>query len=114
MVPVLDHIITNNDSSSLNQPITDDEISFSINHVQNNRAPGPDGICIEMYKCTLVYTLPYLNKLFINIFESGNFPQVWGNSIITPVHKKGSVTYPNNYRGISLIYILCSVYTYFI
>ena len=65
-----------------------------------------------MYKCTLVYTLPYLNKLFNNIFESGNFPQVWGNSIITPVHKKGNVTDPNNYRGISLIDSLCKVFVH--
>ena len=78
--------------------------------MKNNRSPGPDGIVIEMYKKTLHLTLPYLHKLFNEVFNSGHFPSEWANSIIYPVHKKGSVNYPNNYRAISLTDTICKIF----
>ena len=98
------------DSSCLNLPIADDEIINSVKSRNNNRSPGPDGINIEMYKHTLTLTLPYLNKLFNEMFDSGIFPLDWGKSIITPIHKKGSKTDPNNYRAISLIDSICKIF----
>ena len=56
-----------------------------------------------MYKETLVLILPFLNMLFNAFFESGNFPESWCKSIITPIHKRGSRNDPSNYRAISLI-----------
>ncbi|OMH83726.1 hypothetical protein AX774_g2740 [Zancudomyces culisetae] len=37
------------------------------------------------------------------IFETGEIPKRWSTSIVVPVPKKGDLTDPNNYRGISLI-----------
>ena len=62
----------NNDSSELNGIITDDGIRRSVSHLHLNKSPGPDGICIELYKCTIEYILPFLNVVFNNIFSSGN------------------------------------------
>ena len=98
------------DSSCLNLPIADDEIINSVKSINNNRSPGPDGINIEMYKHTLTLELPYLNKLFNEIFDSGIFPLDWGKSIITLIHKKGSKTDPYNYRAISLIDSICKIF----
>jgi len=64
----------------------------------------------EMLKQTLDITLPYLNRLFNNILLTGHFPQEWCESIITPVHKKGSKSDPNNFRAISVVNSLSKVF----
>ena len=43
----------------LNEPITREEISSSILSLRGKCATGPDGLCIEMYKCTADVILPY-------------------------------------------------------
>ena len=63
-----------------------------------------------MYLHTIHDILPFLHKLFNEIFYFANFPSDWGHSIITPLHKKGSLTDPNNYRGISLIDSICKIF----
>jgi len=74
-----------------------------------NRATCTDGLCIEMYKCTLDTVLPYLHVLFNRVFGTEQFPKQWGESIISPIHKIGSKLKPNNYRAISLINSLCTI-----
>ena len=55
--------------------------------------------------------MPFLNPLLNEIFDSGIFPKNWSESIIiTPLHKKGSINDPNNYRGISLIDSICKIF----
>ena len=83
---------------------------YNINHLRANRSPGTDGVCLEMYKHTIYIILPFLNALFNEIFQNGDFPEQWSQSIITPIHKKGSKSDPNNYRGISLIDSLCKIF----
>ena len=45
--------------------------------------------------------LPFVHTLFIRIFLSVFFPQAWPESISVPVFKKGCVSDPQNYTGIS-------------
>ena len=52
-----------------------------------------------------------LHKLFNRIFEHGEFPKDWCNSIIVPLHKRGDVHDPINYRGISLLDVFGKIYT---
>ena len=42
---------------------------------------------------------------------SGCFPENWSNSMLCAIFKTGSVSDPNNYRGISLIDILNKILT---
>ena len=62
-----------------------------------------------MYKCTFDTVLPYLHVLFNRVFDTGQFPEQRSESIISPIHKKGSKLEPNNYRAISLINSLCRI-----
>ena len=57
---------------------------------------------------------PYLTKYFNILFVSAKFPLEWSKAIIIPLHKKGDVNDPGNYRGISLLSILSKVYTHII
>lgn len=92
----------NRDNTPLDDAISNDEILNSLKSLRKGCAPGPDGTCIEMFKNTIHVSLNYLNKLFNAILNSGNFPPEWCTSLITPVHKRGPQTDPNNFRAISV------------
>ena len=53
---------------------------------------------------------PYLKTLFNEILDTSNFPEDWGKSLIVPIHKKGPMFDPNNFRGISLMDSLCKIF----
>ena len=92
-------------------PITDAEVRKSILKLKPGKAGGPDGIISEMLKSTLIEICPVLVLLYNKIFDIGDFPVQWAGSIICPVHKKGPLDDPNNFRGISLIDVLNKVFT---
>ena len=102
--------VPNIDNETLDDPITNDEIVNSIKSLKSACAAGLDGTCMEMYKCTIDTTLPYLNSLFNSILSSRQFPQEWCLSLITPVHKKGPRDDPNNYRAISVVNSLSKIF----
>ena len=43
-----------------------------------------------------------LQKLFNLVLSSTKYPDIWSHGIITPLHKKGSLTDPSNYIGITI------------
>ena len=57
--------------------------------------------------CVVEFLTPYFNKLF----DTGTFPLGWCEAIIQPIHKKGDISYPDNYRGISLLNISGKLYS---
>ena len=63
-----------------------------------------------MYKHTVNEILPFLFKLFNEIFDVCDFPEQWNRSIILPIHKKGYLKDPDNYRGISLMDSICKIF----
>ena len=50
----------NLDVSQLNTSISEAEIVESIKHLHIKKSPGPDGICIELYKYIMHIITPYL------------------------------------------------------
>ena len=87
---VLRNITQDHESEDLDIPISDQEIINSTKSIHTNRSPGPDGVCIEMLKETLTTILPYLKVLFNDIFNSGIYPEDWGESILCPYIKMGT------------------------
>ena len=63
-----------------------------------------------MQKASAGFLVPYFGILFNAISDSGSFPNVWQDSIIVPLHKKGDDDDPSNYRGISLTSTLSKVF----
>ena len=74
------------------------------------KSPGPDGIVIEMFKSTLGQILPFLKTLFNNVYDRGEVPADWCESIICPIFKSGSNQEPQNYRGISLMNSISKIF----
>ena len=51
-----------------------------------------------------------LLRIFNNILQTGQYPIMWTQGAISPVHKKGSVDIPDNYRGITVTSSMCMLF----
>ena len=97
-------------SDTLEVDITQLEVTDAIRALNNNEAPGPAGFSFEFYK----YAAPLFCRVshtLLNLFDTGKFPLEWSEAIIQPIHRKGDINSPDNYRGISLLNVggkLCS------
>lgn len=98
----------------LDHPITEAEVMNAIKALKSNKAPGPDRLIGEFYKQSSPTCAYFLTKYFNKIFDYGSFPSTWCESLIQPLHKKGDINSPDNYRGISLINIGSKLYSYII
>ena len=101
------------ESDCLNSDITEREITQALSNLRIRKSPSPDGISSDLLKYTSTAIIPYLVKLFNEVFTTGIVPESWGENIIVPIHKKGSRSDPNNYRGISYQFYMKSFYACF-
>lgn len=88
--------------NELDNKITEKEVLHAIKSLKNKKACGLDKILNEMLKYGHSELIQPLSKIFNTILLSGFFPKIWCESIITPIHKAGDITDPNNYRGIAI------------
>ncbi|KAG1489495.1 hypothetical protein G6F54_011395 [Rhizopus delemar] len=83
-------------------PINIDSINAAIKQLPRQKAPGIDHITIEMLSPltdTLTTVLLYLFRL---CWQWSYTPLTWRVAQVIPIHKKGSVSDPGNFRPISL------------
>ena len=103
----LEHgIILNNveNIDVLDDPITNEEILKAVSGLSNGKAPGPDNVLNEVIKVSVIHLLPFYNRLFNTILDTGNFPTSWALGLIVPIYKNvGDSHDPSNYRGITLV-----------
>ena len=80
------------DDDELCLPLSEEEIYVAVSQLKNGRAPGQDSISAEMLK-----------YLFDLIWSTESIPSDWKRQTIIPLHKKGSRSTCDNYRGIALL-----------
>ena len=95
----------------LDIPITRSEILKSIRKLKCNKAFGPDSLLNEYFIESADLLIGRLEITFNKILDSGTFPSIWTKGIIVPLHKKGSLESPNNYRGITLVSCFGKIFT---
>ena len=106
---IRDRVLFPNDPPTFREgSFSSDELLKVLATLERGRAPGIDGIPPEVYKLPGLsdVLLPMLN----HAYASGSVPAQWRVLIMVPVPKKGDLTVPQNYRGISLMCILAKVY----
>jgi len=89
-------------------PFSQEEVDSALSQMRPGKTPGTDGIPVELWK------LPKISEhltYFCNQTLSGHRPAEWGLSGIVPIPKKGNLTLPDNYRGISLTQVAAKVYS---
>ncbi|OLY79708.1 LINE-1 reverse transcriptase-like protein [Smittium mucronatum] len=105
--PMLDYDIES--FPECDEPIKWSEITTALKEIPNNKASGTDGIPNEVWKLIKSEISPtskmakIVFKILKSIWDTGNIPEIMSTSIVVPVPKKGNLSDPNNYRGISLI-----------
>ena len=88
--------------SELDNPITRTEIIQEISGLDNNKATSFDMVSNEILKAgKLVIATPVL-RLFNAILRSTLYPSNWKLDILSPLHKSGEKSDPNNFRGIAV------------
>ena len=99
------------DNEELCSPITEEEISTAIFQMKNGRAPGLDGISSEVLKLGGEPSVRWLSSIFTTIRMEETVPSDWQKQLLVPIHKKGSQSDCNKYRGISLLSVPSKVFT---
>ena len=84
----------------LNREITDTELTKNIRKLKRRKAAAEDGVLNEFFKCATVDTRSVILKTFNECLSKGIYP--WNTALITPLHKKGDRSDPNNYRAIAV------------
>ncbi|XP_053546947.1 uncharacterized protein LOC128638839 [Bombina bombina] len=89
----------------LNSPITQDELSLTIQGLPSGKAPGPDGLPSEFYKALQPQVVTTLTKLYNAYLLTGALPsRDFTAAHITLIPKPGKDhSLPESYRPISLL-----------
>ena len=77
----------------------------------HGKSSGPDLFLNEFLKYGINSLISYLHTLFNKIFDTGVYPESWGDGFIVPLHKKGNVGNVENYRGITLLSVVSKLFT---
>lgn len=67
--------LTENQRKDLDSPITHAEIARVIKGLPNDKAPGPDGITAEFFKCFTTELTPLLYDMYMESLDKGELPR---------------------------------------
>lgn len=84
-------------------PILREEVEAAIRSLKNGKAPGIDNIPTELIKDGGSITIDMLMKICNKIWQAGQWPSTWTQSLILTLPKKGTLQHCQNYCTISLI-----------
>ena len=98
-------------SSFLNKLTNCQELKKIIKLLKNGKSPGIDRISNEMTKRSFKILKNCFVELFNLIICARYVPNEWCKGLITPVHKSGDPSNPDNFRPICVLNCLCKFFT---
>ena len=87
-------------TQTLDKPISIEELTYCIKMSKQGKAVSEDLISNEFLKASTNDMLQAVLNLFNQCLHLGVYP--WTTSLVTPLHKKGCIYDPNNYRAIAV------------
>ena len=97
------------DSHILNGEIKTEEVVLGIKALKLGKASSSDKISNDILKLLNNDNIVFLTKLFNCCFRKSIYP--WNNSLITPLHKKGSKEDPDNYRAVAVSSVIGKLFS---
>ena len=79
------------------------EIKKAIQHMKNNKAPGPDNIPAKALKADTATSSDMLYDLLGEVWKVEDVPAEWKEGHLIKLPKKGDLSKCENYRGIMLL-----------
>ena len=92
------------------KPVDRNEIVSVIKSLKENSSPGHDQITSKLIKKFHINILTPLVHIINLIFQSGEIPEQFKISIVSPIYKNGNKNHITNYRPISLINTTAKVF----
>ena len=83
--------------------ITIEELNEVLKHVKNRKSCGLDNLPMELWKFGENELKIHLLELFNKIVDKNQMPQELETGIVIYIHKKGTKSKCENYRGITLL-----------
>ncbi|KAK3871096.1 hypothetical protein Pcinc_023742 [Petrolisthes cinctipes] len=84
-------------------PILRDEVVATVDSLRSGKSAGVDNIPSELLKPGGESTIDMLTIICNKIWQTGEWPKPWTQSLIIVIPKKGNLQLCQNYRTISLI-----------
>lgn len=85
------------------QIIDEEEVRGALRSLPTGRAPGADGLPLEVWRVGDGVWAPLLAKLYTAIGELERLPSDYSLGCVVPIHKGGAVTEVARYRPITLL-----------
>ena len=108
LVPTHSNIFPKTDCTSLNSPITLEEVKSSVYNSKLLKATGLDNIQADILRNE--HCIDLLLKLIKFAFENGDVPSQCLKGVINPISKGDDFRCPLNYRPITLLSIPIKIY----
>lgn len=84
-------------------PIFHEEVEAAIRSLKNGKAQGIDNILTKLIKGSGSITINMLTKICNKIWQTGQWPSTWTQSLLITLPKKSNLQRCQNYCTISLI-----------
>ena len=97
--------LNDNDALSCEGLLTENECYNAVCSMQNNKAPGSDGLSSEFYKCFWLDIKDLLIECLNEGYSNGELSESQKQGILTLLFKKGDRRKLDNWRPISLLNI---------
>ena len=92
--------------------IDSDQVKKLLLKLNMNKSMGPDNLHPKLLRFLGENNdfVAALAQLLNRCVEQECIPNIWKSALVIPIHKKGSVHSPENYRPVSLTCVLCKLY----
>ena len=88
------------------------EVIKAIHKLKTNKAVGPDGASVELFKYLDSSNVEPLTKCLKEQWRAKLVPDAFTQAHIASLYKKGEHEHPDNYRPISLLNFYYKIYAY--